>query len=203
MFLNQWHKSALIVFMFYICIGLHSFWVHFDMSCNMRFPTIWFMKPAKPQISLRICAVWSQPLVVTWIFYKSWATDWTLFGVSKLIRRLQRLVWDNTCQNATLLKITCQGSYYLSILDLYMGQAHKILVLIAYALSRQSLGFPHTLRMEAEEGPDKKIRPLAWQFKGGYCAYVFFLFCFVALHPESTAMVMAGRSVHLTFFLSS
>ena len=29
--------------------------------------------------------------------------------------------------------------------------------------------------------------------------YLFCLFvCFVALHPKSTAMVMAGRSVHLT-----
>ena len=26
----------------------------------------------------------------------------------------------------------------------------------------------------------------------------FFFFCFVALRPKSTAMVMAGRSVHLT-----
>ena len=26
----------------------------------------------------------------------------------------------------------------------------------------------------------------------------FFLFCFVALRPKSTAMVIAGRSVHLT-----
>ena len=58
-----------------------------------------------------------------------------------------------------------------------MGQAHKILVLIAYVLSRQTLGFPHRLRMKAEEGQQKN-RPLAqldtsaWQFKGGYCAYV-------------------------------
>ena len=25
--------------------------------------------PAKPQISLRICAVWSEPLLVAWVFY--------------------------------------------------------------------------------------------------------------------------------------
>ena len=29
-------------------------------------------------------------------------------------------------------------------------------------------------------------------------SYGFFLVCFVALSPKSTAMVMAGRSVHLT-----
>ena len=28
--------------------------------------------------------------------------------------------------------------------------------------------------------------------------FSFILFCFVALGPKSTAMVMAGRSVHLT-----
>ena len=26
------------------------------MSYGMRFPTMWYMQPAKPQISLRICA---------------------------------------------------------------------------------------------------------------------------------------------------
>ena len=28
--------------------------------------------------------------------------------------------------------------------------------------------------------------------------FFFFFFCFVALRPKSTAMVIAGRSVHLT-----
>ena len=35
----------------------------------------------------------------------------TLFGVSKLKRRLCRLVWVYTCQNATLFEITCRGSF--------------------------------------------------------------------------------------------
>ena len=34
------------------------------------------------------------------------------FGVSKLNKRLHMLVWACTCQNATLLEITCRGSYY-------------------------------------------------------------------------------------------
>ena len=41
------------------------------------------------------------------------ATDWIQFGVSKLKRRLQRLVWVYNCQNGTLLEITCHGSYIL------------------------------------------------------------------------------------------
>ena len=80
------------------------------MSQSMRFPTIWYMRPAKPQISLRIRAVWSEPLLVAWIFYDYQATGRTLFGVSKLERRLHRLVLVYTCQNATLLDITCHGS---------------------------------------------------------------------------------------------
>ena len=34
----------------------------------------------------------------------------TSFGVSKLKRRLHRLTWIYTCQNTTLLEITCHGS---------------------------------------------------------------------------------------------
>ena len=73
----------------------------------MRFQKIWYVLPAKPQISLRIRAVWSEPLLVACIYYECWANDWTSFGVSKLERRLHRLVWVYTCQNTTLLEVTC------------------------------------------------------------------------------------------------
>ena len=76
----------------------------------MRFPTMSYVPPAKAQTSLRICAVWSEPLQVAWIFYDCWATEWTTFWISKLKKRLHRLVWVYTCQKATLLEITCQGS---------------------------------------------------------------------------------------------
>ena len=45
-----------------------------------------------PQISLRIRAVWSEPLLVAWVFYECLATDRTSFGVSKRKRMLHRLV---------------------------------------------------------------------------------------------------------------
>ena len=80
------------------------------MSRHMIFSTLWYLRSAKPQISLYIRAVWSEPLLVAWIFYVYWATDQTPFGVSKLNRRLHRLVWIYTCQNATLLEITFRGS---------------------------------------------------------------------------------------------
>ena len=59
------------------------------MSRDMRFPTMWYVRPAKPQISLRIRAVCSEPLLSAWIFYDCSATNWTLFRVSKLKRGLQ------------------------------------------------------------------------------------------------------------------
>ena len=76
------------------------------MSRNMRFHSIWYVWPAKAQTSLYICAVWSEPLLVAWIFNDIKATDRTSFRVSKLERGLLSLVWVYTCQNATLLEIT-------------------------------------------------------------------------------------------------
>ena len=85
------------------------------LSQCMRFPTMWYVRPAKPQISLRKCAVWSEPLLVAWVFYDCYASDWAPFVVAKLKRRLQRLVWVYTCQNVTLLEITCTGSIFIYI----------------------------------------------------------------------------------------
>ena len=85
-----------------------------EMSQCMRFPTMWYVRPAKAQTSLHIRAVWSEPLLVAWISYECKATDWTPFEVSKPKRRLHRLVWVYTCQNTKLLKISCRGSNYFS-----------------------------------------------------------------------------------------
>ena len=76
------------------------------ISRDVRFPTMWYVRPANAQTSLCIRAIWSEPLLVARIFYKSW--------VSKVKRRLHRLVrvnsCQNSCQNAALLEITCHGS---------------------------------------------------------------------------------------------
>ena len=45
------------------------------VSHDMRFPTMWYVRPAKAQTSLRIRAVWSEPLLLAWIFYECWATQ--------------------------------------------------------------------------------------------------------------------------------
>ena len=96
------------------CIGfwsLPSFLLWHDLSRDMRFPKMWYVRPAKAQTSLRIRPVWSEPLQVGWIINECSATGWTAFGVSKLKRRLHILVWVYTCQNVTLLEIACHSSF--------------------------------------------------------------------------------------------
>ena len=51
-------------------IYLRGHRLEFQMSSDMRFPTMWYVQTAKPQISLRIRVVWSEPLLVAWIFYE-------------------------------------------------------------------------------------------------------------------------------------
>ena len=43
------------------------------------------------------------------------SADQTAFGISKLNRRLHRLVWVYSCQNATLLEITCRMHILIGI----------------------------------------------------------------------------------------
>ena len=103
----------------------------FVFSRDMRFPKIWYVRPAKAQTSLRIRAVWSELLLVAWIFYECWAADWTPFRISKLKIRLHRLVWVYTCLNAILLEITCRGSFYydrdytLSLPEIYQANVFE------------------------------------------------------------------------------
>ena len=44
----------------------------------------------------------------------------TVFGVSKLKKRLHRFVWVYTCQNTTLLEVTFRGSIIPKVLSLYL-----------------------------------------------------------------------------------
>ena len=127
--LNVWYERLYgkiihdLLWVNYLLVETHKpyHYLQLYMSRDRRFPTMWNVRPAKPQISLRIRAVWSEPLLVACIFYDCLATDCTSFGVSKLKGRLIRLVWVYTCQNATLLEITCNGSYILDILTFIMS----------------------------------------------------------------------------------
>ena len=42
-------------------------WILKCMSRNIMFPTMWYVWPAMPQISLRIRTVWSEPLLIAWL----------------------------------------------------------------------------------------------------------------------------------------
>ena len=100
--------------------------IRWQMSRDMRFPKMWHVRPAKAEMSLRIRAVWSEHLLVAWILYDCWATDRTVFGAAKLKRRLHRLVWVYTCQNATLLEITCRGSKSKASVSHFRNWSDKI-----------------------------------------------------------------------------
>ena len=41
-----------------------------NLSRHRWFPTMWYVRQAKPQISLCIHTVWSEPLLVAWLFYE-------------------------------------------------------------------------------------------------------------------------------------
>ena len=77
------------------------------------------MRLAKAQTSLCTCADWSDHLLVAKRFYDCYAADQTSFGVSKLKRKLRGLVRLYTCQNATLLEITCHGSNVLLVTETF------------------------------------------------------------------------------------
>ena len=63
----------------------------------------------QPALTSSLIRAFATRLSILWLL----ATDWTPFGVSRLKRRLQRLVWVCTCQNATLLQISRTGSILL------------------------------------------------------------------------------------------
>ena len=65
------------------------------------------------------------------MFYDSYPTDRTSFGVSKLKRRLHRFVLVYSCQNATLLEISCRSSY----------KRHKLSQMLQIIFNAVHLGF--------------------------------------------------------------
>ena len=97
------------------------------MSRGMRFPTMWYVQSAKPQISLRIWAVWSEPLLVARIFYEFKATDWTSFGVSELKRGCTSL------SESTLVKMPhCWKSHAVALMAYMISQFHFLMNLLKY-----------------------------------------------------------------------
>ena len=74
-----WHIYPSLYFPFPFCCNSYlmlfrggilcciSYSMTIYLSRDTWFPTTWYVRPPKPQISLRIRAVWSEPLLVAWI----------------------------------------------------------------------------------------------------------------------------------------
>ena len=90
------------------CSGLYSIWLIHYMRCLMTKPTKWPVHPAKTQISLAICPVWSEsslsiwrnigPLITYW-GHSEWRlwSDWT-DGQADLILRWAHLSFCLLCR---------------------------------------------------------------------------------------------------------
>ena len=84
--------------------------MHRTLSRDVRFPTMWYVRPAMAQTSLRIGAVWSEPWLVPWIFYECWATAYIMtpllfcfqlqYSPSWTARMWERSFWGNCCNKA-------------------------------------------------------------------------------------------------------
>ena len=62
----------------------------------------------QPARTLSLIRAFASRLNILWVL--RYLLNMIDFGVSKLRRRLHRLVWIYTCQDTTLLEITCRGS---------------------------------------------------------------------------------------------
>ena len=119
--IQPWMKSRQLIKVVYKVILWNSFTVTIKlgkMSRNMKFPTHCCMcqetskgsdQPAHMRSLIRAFA---SHLNILWVLLKLLTEHHDLIGVSKLKRRLHRLVWVYTRLNATLLEITCHGSYF-------------------------------------------------------------------------------------------
>ena len=73
------HNMIIVNLYIYIC---HN--CHLDIQRTWDVQQCGMCDQQNPQISLRIRAVWSEPLLVAWALYDCSATDWTPFGVLSL-----------------------------------------------------------------------------------------------------------------------
>ena len=69
------------------------------------------VRPAKTQISLGICPVWSESSPSAWRKLGSLATHWAHSEDSDQTGRMTRLIWVFAGRTAALLVLSCRGSY--------------------------------------------------------------------------------------------
>ena len=90
-FLNLISIYCFTIYIVPHCMGRNVwksvFWFSDQLSRDMRFPTMWYVRPAMPQISLRIPIVWSEPAQVTCATYlQFYAHKICLSGSMKLTK---------------------------------------------------------------------------------------------------------------------
>ena len=85
------------------------------------------MRPAKTQISLSICLVWSESLLSAWGKLGSFATHWVLSENSDQTGWMPRLIWVFPGLTGILLVLSWGGSNVEFILnkDKYLNQRFK------------------------------------------------------------------------------
>ena len=85
------------------------------MSHLMTKPTKWHVRPAKTQISLGICPVWSESWLSAWRKLGPLATHWAHSEDSDQTGRMPRLIWVFAGHILTLLVLSCRGSYIVCL----------------------------------------------------------------------------------------
>ena len=76
------------------------------------------VRPAKIQISLGICPVWSESSLSAWRNLGSLATHWAHSEDSDQTGRMPRLIWVFAGRTLTLLVLSCRGSHYCATMIL-------------------------------------------------------------------------------------
>ena len=71
------------------------------------------VRPAKTQISLAICPIWSESSLSAWRKLGSLATHWAHSENSDQTGRMPRLIWVFAGRTLILLVLSCHGSYLL------------------------------------------------------------------------------------------
>ena len=80
-----------------------------DLSRLTTKPTKWPVRPAKTQISLGICPVWSECLLSAWKKLGSLATHWAHNEDSDQTGRMPRLIWVFAGRTVILLVLFCSA----------------------------------------------------------------------------------------------
>ena len=80
-------------------------------------PTKWNVRPAKTQISLGICPVWSEFSLSPWRKLGSLATQWAHSEDSDQTGRMPRLIWVFAGGTVILLRLAWGGSIFVTVVQ--------------------------------------------------------------------------------------